>query len=140
MKKIIVEEPSFEKVEIGTRPVEKWQTSDGEIHNSEYDAVRHEFRKCKLKERHVFIEEGSNANIIDIDNYHDLKQYINDCLGRDYSDVEISEDITFPNKLVIYSITIIDEDDYYNDFEQYYITTIERYKEILFKEIDNQVN
>lgn len=136
MKKIIIEEPIYEKVQTGVRKIEKWQTSDGEIFDDEKWASQHEFYDIKLNKRGFYIPELEDVTVLDLTCKEDLEKYEKDYC-YDVSHFKYNkDDLVFPNTYVLYQIDESEDDDMYSyPIWSLYCVTLDKFKEMLIKKI-----
>jgi hypothetical protein len=137
MKKIIIEEPIYEKVQTGVRKIEKWQTSDGEIHDTKESAMRHEFYEIKLNRKRFYIPELEDATVLNLTCKEDLEKYEEDYIDNEYKIKEYDKDnLQYPNTYVFYEIDESDDNDYYSYPEYHvYCLPLDEFKEMLIKKI-----
>lgn len=139
MKKIIIEEPIYEKVQTGMRKIEKWQTSDGEIFDNEQWALQHEFYNIKLNKRGFYIPELEDVTVLDLTCEADLEKYENDFIDSDMVKEYDKNQFQYPNTYVFYTLDESKEDDNYYKYpySEYhvYCLPLDKFKEMLIKKI-----
>lgn len=140
MKKIEIETPKFENMQVGTTSVIKWKTSDGQQWNDETSAEHYEFFFIKLKKRGVRLPT-ENLEIVNLTSEEDFNRYFDFCYDEDYIKQFNKNELQYPNAFAIWEEYRYDSDDD-ETYGQSYTTnlhcvTLDDYKKLLIDAANN---